>query len=36
MSQSNAYVMHCARCAAIGVKPLTYHQFLVYSDKVQS
>ena len=36
MNQPLEYMRHCARCAAIGATPLTYVQFLRYSDKVQS
>lgn len=28
MNQPLEYMRHCARCASIGVEPLTYHQFL--------
>ncbi len=36
MSQSYAYMCHCARCAAIGAEPLTYLQFITLLDEVQS
>lgn len=34
MQQSYEYMKHCARCAKIGVEPLTYLQFITLLDKV--
>lgn len=35
MNQSLEYMRHRARMDALGAKPLTWHQFVSYTDKME-